>query len=639
MINKYIGCLLSVVLLLSLTSCSKDIEMGHLSDNSFNLSESPPQYDIQRECIRVAYNDIGKCYNPFFAESSVESDIVDLTHLQLLTFDNNGDIINNGIEGETKLINGKEVEFKGISDFSIVKTDIETYLCEIELKSDINFSDGTGLSIDDIIFSIYVLCDNSYNGPSLFNTLPIIGLDDYKNGKSDCISGINRINDYSLTIELQYYNPTFLNYLNIYIAPLHYYGNKESYDYANHSFGFEKGNIESIKKKSFASVGAGPYLYNCVKDDSVYLVRNTLYWLGKPNIKTIQICETDMEYMIEGIINDKYDICESYFSSDMAERIKMLNGGSLNGDAIYSQTFDHTGYTYIGINAENVKVGENKDSYESKSLRKAFAVLFSFYREEACNEYYGNTAKIINYPISDISWMAPKASDSEYKVAFSKDINGNNIYSPEMTSEERAFAALHASIEYFIAAGYIYDSHLDSFVMAPNGAYLEYDVTIPCGHPSLSLFNKAKLDLSTIGINLNIIEVSDINQLWDKLDRGDCQIWSAAWNTSAEHQLYPIYHSSNTDEIGGSGLNEFDIADEKLDTLILQMQSIENREILKSVYKECFDIILDWAVEIPFYQRTDVVLFNPYTINLETIIIDHNEYFNWIDNIHCLELN
>ncbi len=639
MFKKLISCFLLLVLLMSLGSCSKEMETGHLSNNSSMPSDDSPKYDIQRECIRVAYTDIGECYNPFFAETSVELDVVDLTHLQLLTFDNNGDIINNGIDGESKIINGKEVEFKGISNFSIAKTDAETYLCEIDLKSDIHFSDGENFSIDDVIFSIYVLCDTSYDGPSLFNTLPIIGFDDYKNGKSDFVSGINKIDDYSLTIELQYFNATFFNYLNIYIAPLHLYGSREMYDYENHIFGFEKGNIENIKNSKVASVGAGPYLYNGIKDDSVHLIKNTSYWLEMPKVNTIQICETDVEHMVEGIINDKYDICQSYFSSDMSEKIKRLNGGSLSGNVIYAQTFDHSGYTYIGINAENVNVGDDKDSYESKCLRKAFAVLFSFYREEACDNYYGDTVKIINYPISDISWMAPKTTDVDYEIAFSKDINGNDIYSSEMTHEERAFAALSASIEYFISAGYVYDSHLNSFVMAPKGAYLEYDVTIPYGHPSLELFHNAKLDLLSIGITLNINEVSDINQLWNKLDSGECQIWSAAWNTSANHQLYPIYNSSNTDEMNGSGLNDFDIADEKLDTLISQIPLIENQEILKSTYKECFDIILDWAVEVPFYQRMEVVLFNPYTINTETIVIDGGNYCNWTDNIHCLELH
>ena len=64
----------------------------------------------------------------------------------------------------------------------------------------------------------------------------------------------------------------------------------------------------------------------------------------------------------------------------------------------------------------------------AKNLRKAIATVISVYRDVVIDSYYGEAASVINYPISNTSWAAPQASDPDYKVAFSTDVDGNDIY-------------------------------------------------------------------------------------------------------------------------------------------------------------------------------------------------------------------
>ncbi len=44
---------------------------------------------------------------------------------------------------------------------------------------------------------------------------------------------------------------------------------------------------------------------------------------------------------------------------------------------------------------------------------------------------------------------------------------------------------------------------------------------------------------------------------------------------------------------------------------IIDARSTADQEYRKSVYKQCLDIILDWAVEIPIYQRQNCVIYSP----------------------------
>ena len=54
------------------------------------------------------------------------------------------------------------------------------------------------------------------------------------------------------------------------------------------------------------------------------------------------------------------------------------------------------------------------------------------YRDEGIDSYYGDTATVINYPISNTSWAAPSVTDDGYKVAYSTDVDGNDIYTSDM---------------------------------------------------------------------------------------------------------------------------------------------------------------------------------------------------------------
>ena len=64
-----------------------------------------------------------------------------------------------------------------------------------------------------------------------------------------------------------------------------------------------------------------------------------------------------------------------------------------------------------------------------------------------------------------------------------------------------------------------------------------------------------------------------------------------------------------------------------------------DQEYRKSVYKQCLDIILDWAVEIPIYQRQNCVIYSPERINADTFTKDVTTFYPWYGDIINIEMN
>ena len=728
----------------------------------------------------VGYSPFNSKFSPFFSETAYDQDVWTMTAIGLLNSDRQGSIIMNGIKGETKSYNGTDYTYYGPADCEIVENTDGTVDYNFKLREDLKFSDGEPITIDDVIFSMYVLCDPTYDGNSTLFALPIEGMDAYRSGMdtlynlmlaagrdntdfskwkeadqtafwadvdqagvkfvqaimqyciaeganaegdsvSACmanwgfelpadateadafnaivakypslaeavdaekpegttftsllndyetkytkgietgtsaanISGIKKTGDYSMTVTLDKVDATAIYQLGVTIAPLHYYGDTSLYDYDNNQFGFPKGDLSSVRAKTTSPLGAGPYKYIKYEDGVVYFEANDSYFLGAPKTKYLnfQQCMSDDD-KLNGVITGTIDIADPSFSNDTVDAIEKANGGELDGDKITTNTVDNLGYGYLGISSACVNVGGEPGSEASKDLRKAFATVFSVYRNVAIESYYGERASVINYPISNTSWAAPQPTDDGYKVAFSVDVNGNDIYTSDMTAEQRYDAALQAALGYFEAAGYtVTDGKLTA---APAGAKLEYEVQIPADgsgdHPSFMMISEASKALATIGMNLIVTDLSDSSGLWDGIDARQVDMWCAAWSATVDPDMYQIYYSDVADHNGDPGVGKnpyggpaqggsnkmYCIADADLDSMILTARESLDQSYRKTMYKACLDIVVDWAVEVPVYQRQNAIIFSTERVNMSTMTPDITTFYKWYAEIENIELN
>ena len=450
------------------------------------------------------------------------------------------------------------------------------------------------------------------------------------------ISGIQKLDDKTVRVVLTEVSAPALQTMDIQIAPLHYYGDESQYDYDNNQFGFTKGDLSAIREKTTAPLGAGPYVFKSYENKTVYLEANESYYKGAPVTKELQFKETAEADKLPGVVQGTVDISDPSISKEVMAQICSENSnGEVSGDVLTTALYDNNGYGYIGINSQNVKVGDDPSSEQSKDLRKALATVISVYRDMVIDSYYGDAASVINYPISNTSWAAPQKSDADYEVAFSKDVDGNPIYTDGMSDDEKYAAALDAALGFFEAAGYtVTDGKLTA---APAGAKLSYEVMIGGSgkgdHPSFGILTAASEALKSIGFDLTINDLADGTIMWDALNSETAEMWCAAWQATLDPDMFQIYHSE-----GGSA-NYYAIYSDELDELVMEGRTNTDQAYRKAVYKEALDFIVDYAVEIPVYQRQNASVFSTQRVNVDSIPQDLTTFYSYLNEIEKIQMN
>ena len=823
-VSRILALLLALAMCFSLAACgqqsssesSSKPEESSSSESSESSEAEPTEEPAEEKPLVVAYDPFSGKFSPFYADTAYDQDVVSMTQLGLMTTDRVGGVIYNAIEGETVEYNGTPYEYTGLSDISVNLNDDGSAVYTIKIRDDVKFSDGEPMTIDDVIFTYYVLCDPSYVGSTTLSSYPIVGLQDYRtqttselydkysaivadiyaagegyeltgsesftqelydrfwallaeqwkadllatagyvansygtyiediggtaddladegwmmallsyvwgygevsedgttltlpntgasfvlaearptvddlyaeayakyegdveayygNEASDAsvdilatasdkaisefassepeladgipnIAGIKKIDEYTVEVTTSTFSaPAIYQICGITVAPLHYYGDPAKYDYENNQFGFDFGDLSGVEAKTSNPIGAGPYKFVEYTNKVVYFEANENYFKGEPKTKYVQFKETAEADKISALKTGDADISNPSGSVEKFKEIRATNdNGELDGNVLTASLVANLGYGYIGINADTVLVGSDPASDASKDLRKALATVLSVYRDVAIDSYYGDMAEVINYPISTTSWAAPQKSDADYKVAYSVDVDGNDIYTSDMDADAKYAAAIQAAIGYLKAAGFTFDEASGTFTAAPEGAKLEYEVLIPANgqgdHPAFAILTEASNALSTIGITLTVNDLSDSTILWDRLDAGTQELWTAAWGSTIDPDMYQVYHSSGIVGRGGSDSNHYHIDDAELDQLILDGRNSADQSYRKSVYKAALDVIMDWAVEIPTYQRQNVILFSTERINIDTLTPDITTFWGWMNDIELLELN
>ncbi len=448
------------------------------------------------------------------------------------------------------------------------------------------------------------------------------------------VSGIQRTGDYSMRIVTTKVDATMIYQLALPIAPMHYYGDESLYDYDNNSFGFPKGDLSSVKAKTTQPMGAGPYIFKEYSNGMVYMDANPNYFKGAPKIPHLNFMEAADADKVTGITAGTMDITDPSYSTDVAKQVADINGSEdLDGSLITTRLIDYRGYGYVGLAANNIKVGNDPASEESRNLRKAIATVIAAYRDEGVDSYYGSTASVINYPISNTSWAAPQVTDDGYQIAYSVDVDGNPIYTSGMSAEDKYAAALEAALGYLEAAGFTVED--GKVTAAPEGAKLEYQVNIGANgsgdHPTFLILKNASDAFATIGMTLTVNDLANASDLYASYQTGVAEMWCAAWQAASDPDMYQLYHSQGS-------TNYYQIADDDLDELIEAGRLSTDQTYRKGLYKAAMEIIMDWGVELPVYQRSECVMLSSERVNVDTLAKDMTPYWGWANEVQTLEM-
>lgn len=428
------------------------------------------------------------------------------------------------------------------------------------------------------------------------------------------------------------------------VAPLHYYsGTYEGVDYSkaegnfgvafNDSTFFEEVLQDDDKNKK--PVGAGPYQASNDKgqidsatvtvdgDDFysnnwVYFARNDYFTTVGPEIENAKIKYlhyrvVNSDQLIQSLEAKNIDVGEPNATSKNVELISKIAH-------VKQRTYVTNGYGYVGVNPKYVP-----DLEVRQAIMKAMDPVhcLTYYTEEY--------AEILYRSMSTQSWI------------------WKNVEMPTTRPEELAIATSNAEIERLVeSAGWKKNA---SGIYAKDGKTLKFTFTIAGAtddHPATEMFHKAAETLNKCGFDITV--TTDITAL-KKLATGQLQVWAAAWSSTADPDMYQVYHKDSKatsvnnwgyptilNDSTGAFYREQQTID-ALSTLIEEGRATNNEQDRSEIYLQALDKVLELAVELPTYQRRDMVAYNSEVIDFNSLNQNPTAFQGVIHKIWELDYN
>ena len=309
-------------------------------------------------------------FNPLFAESEGDKAVCDLVFDSIVEISESGDVIA-GLANYEVLENGNKYRF--------------------ELKK-ANFTDGVRLKASDVLFTLKILADKSYNGNVDLTDCGIIGFDEYKKGFSDEIKGFVITEDGGFNIVLKEPNPGFLSMLTFGILSEEYYGKD-----------FKKGDLSYIRSLDGKPLGSGQYIFGSYMNDEVSFTANKTYFKGCPEINDVLLVR-------QGNKPVDFDICETDFALETVKKLPAHNNYKIKNYAC------NVFYNF-GFNC-------NDALFSNKNIRKALSMVIDFEKMSDAISDGGDGKPFVFGEIYAVSKDNDSADKILEKEGYKKDSDG-----------------------------------------------------------------------------------------------------------------------------------------------------------------------------------------------------------------------
>ena len=407
------------------------------------------------------------------------------------------------------------------------------------------------------------------------------------------------------------------------VSPLHYYSTTD-YKGVNYveafngvdNFGIKFGDKEFMDAvvnsvdKNGVPVGAGPY--KASRDTGTegmtgyvtateFRKNNIIYFERNPYFETLggSIHNANIKYLRYQVINSNQVFNSlkqgSIDFGELTAKQSVIN--ELNGiDSLSYSLTKSNGYGYVGVNPKYVP---------DVLVRRA--IMMAMDPTLITSNYYTNgLAEIIYRPMTKVSWAYPDDATAYYQY----DNSGDAILA--MLTADNKYEQRNAGTD---------DVQIGKVV---NGKFtqLKYTFTIAGSsedHPAWSMFRKAEEILESIGFDITV--KTDAWAL-SKLSSGLLTVWAAAWSSTIDPDMYQVYHKDSTatstlnwgyDVIKANINNVYDFEKgivEELSNIIDLARETENQPRREAYYSEALDLVMELAIELPLYQRNDLMAFN-----------------------------
>ena len=126
--------------------------------------------DNENTRLVIATAELDGVFNPFYSSSAADGGVVGMTQIGMLSSDKDGKVAY-GKDEPCVVLDYESVLVDENSDGETDKT-----IYRFVLKNNLKFSNGTPLTMRDVLFNLYVYLDPAYYGSSTIYSTEIIGL-------------------------------------------------------------------------------------------------------------------------------------------------------------------------------------------------------------------------------------------------------------------------------------------------------------------------------------------------------------------------------------------------------------------------------------------------------------------------------
>ena len=153
------------------SSCGDDSASSSSSGDSSGGGSSV-LYDNENDPLVFSSQEVDKVFNPFFSTAAADSNVVGLTQIGMI----GNDSLGNPVWGDEEGVVTKDLQIvtKGTPNVN------ETTTYYFVLKNNVKFSNGSPLTMKDVLFNLYVYLDPAYTGSSTIYSTDIVGLKEYR---------------------------------------------------------------------------------------------------------------------------------------------------------------------------------------------------------------------------------------------------------------------------------------------------------------------------------------------------------------------------------------------------------------------------------------------------------------------------
>ena len=142
-----------------------------------NPDDNKTVYNNETDPLVFSTLEVDKVFNPFFSTSATDSNVVGMTQISMLSNDK---------EGHYTYGDGEAVVVKDLQIVTVGTPDVDqTTTYYFVLKNNVQFSNGSYLTIKDVLFNLYVYLDPAYTGSSTIYSTDIVGLKEYRTQFAD----------------------------------------------------------------------------------------------------------------------------------------------------------------------------------------------------------------------------------------------------------------------------------------------------------------------------------------------------------------------------------------------------------------------------------------------------------------------